>query len=262
MPRTARRISDSGFYHVISRGVGRMALFLDDEDRRFFLDGLLRACRGTRCAIIAWCLMDNHVHLIVSDGDGSLSKVMHRAQVRYAAYFLRRTGHVGHVFESRFKSKPIEDDGYLLAAVRYVHLNPWKAGICEASRYGWSSYREYAAEPMGDPLGEPMICDRGPVLELLGGPAAFRDLIDGRWDLPAYDPPRAGTRVSDDDMFDVAAVALGDIDPEAIRALDAGGRRRALGRLRDAGLSVRQIQFLTRLSGKTITRATTSLDPA
>ena len=128
MPRRARRSSESGYYHVMLRGNGRQVIFEDDLDRREFLRELSETMAQSGVSIVAWCLMSNHVHLLLADEQGSLSTAVHHLATRYARHFNRRTGHVGSVFDGRFKSVPVESDVQLLAAVRYIHENPVRAG--------------------------------------------------------------------------------------------------------------------------------------
>ena len=173
MPTAPRRISESGLYHVVARGNGRQLIFTDDGDREAFLERLEHAVRENELTVIAWCLMDNHVHLVVQDDSQRFAPVIGSLLGAYAKHFNRKTGHVGSVFQQRFFSEPIEDDEYLLASVRYVHINPEKAGICPAPEYRWSSYRAYAT---GDGDG---LCATGLVLDLLDGPKGFVELCDG-----------------------------------------------------------------------------------
>ena len=155
MARQSRAVSESGYYHVMLRGTGKRRLFEDDLDRRAFLRFASTATERYGVTVIAWCLMDNHVHLILLDQTHGLSGAMASLCTSYAKYVNERTGSVGHVFENRFKSKPIEDDSYLLVAVRYVHCNPAKAGICDAANYQWSSYHEYVSPNGSDqPLAD------------------------------------------------------------------------------------------------------------
>lgn len=130
--RAARRESESGYYHVVARGNGKQIIFESNDDRATFVRMLGESSSAAGVKIIAWCLMENHVHMVLEDADGRMSEAMRMLLSRYARYFNERTGHVGHVFQERFFSEPIEGDRYLLAAVRYVHLNPERAGVCPA----------------------------------------------------------------------------------------------------------------------------------
>ena len=111
MPRAPRAIAESGFYHVILRGNGKQIIFEDDADRRAFLDLLAKRAADAGIRILAWCLMENHVHLVLEDPTQTLSEMMRRLSGDYAQRFNRKSGRVGHVFEHRFKSCPIENEG-------------------------------------------------------------------------------------------------------------------------------------------------------
>ncbi|MGE5397741.1 MAG: REP-associated tyrosine transposase [Chitinophagales bacterium] len=146
MPRHQRILTETGTYHVMMRGNERKNLFLDDHDRQRFLETLFSKKQETGLFLYAYCLMDNHVHLLVREGKESLATTMKRVSTSYVYYFNQKNQRIGHLFQDRFKSEPIEDDSYLLAAARYIHNNPVKAGIVEkADKYRWSSYSSYLA---------------------------------------------------------------------------------------------------------------------
>jgi len=144
MPRTSRKLSASKIYHVMIRGNERKALFHDDEDRAWFISMLLSKKRKFKFILYAYCLMDNHVHLVINEGGDQISRIMKGIQVSYAYYFNKKYARVGHLFQDRFRSEVIENDRYLLATIRYVHQNPVKAGMIKhPSEYLWSSYNHY-----------------------------------------------------------------------------------------------------------------------
>ncbi len=143
MPRTARKISCSGFYHVMIRGVNKEIIFKDDRDRMNFLHLLKYYKTKLNCIIHAYCLMDNHVHILIEDNDCKLGELMRNITCVYAGEFNKKYKRVGHLFQERFKSQNIEDEFYLLRLIRYIHRNPEKAGICNTEDYKWSSYKEY-----------------------------------------------------------------------------------------------------------------------
>ena len=246
MPRLPREISDSGFYHVILRGSGKQIIIEDDADRRAFLDMLAIGADAAGISILAWCLMDNHVHMVLEDPHRALSDMMKRLAGSYAQRFNRKTGHTGHVFENRFKSCAIENDAYLLQAIRYVHDNPAKAGICPADEYPWSSYHEYVESSE--------ITDVGLVLDMLGGAEGFVAYSDDGQPRSYRFDRRA--RVPDDEMADVAHLVLGSVPARDVRALGKPDRDDALRALREIGLSVRQIERLTGIGHGTISRVT------
>ena len=144
MPRSCRKLSATKTYHVMIRGIDRKELFHDDEDRRRFVNTLALINHEGKFFIYAYCLMGNHVHLIINEGMDSISRIMKGLQVSYAYYYNKKYVRVGHLFQDRFKSEVIEDDRYLLSAIRYIHQNPVKAGIVKhQSEYPWSSYNYY-----------------------------------------------------------------------------------------------------------------------
>lgn len=113
MPRVARAKSSSGYYHVMARGSGGQLLFECGEDYAVFLESLGSCADEHSVSLIAYCLMPNHVHLLVRDGDDELGEMMRSLLSGYAQSYNKRTGHVGHVFQQRFKSCPVESDEYL-----------------------------------------------------------------------------------------------------------------------------------------------------
>lgn len=144
MPRIGRKLSESKTYHVMIRGNERKSIFLDDEDRSRFIEILYEKSKENKYTVYAYCLMDNHVHLLIAEGSNAISLIMKRINVSYAYYFNKKYGRIGHLFQDRFKSEVIEEDTYLLAVVRYIHNNPVKAGIVEKIQdYQWSSYPLY-----------------------------------------------------------------------------------------------------------------------
>ena len=239
MARQSRAVSESGYYHVMLRGTGKRRLFEDDLDRRAFLRFASTATERYGVTVIAWCLMDNHVHLILLDQTHGLSGAMASLCTSYAKYVNERTGSVGHVFENRFKSKPIEDDSYLLVAVRYVHCNPTKAGICDAANYQWSSYHEYVS-PNGC---DKSLADTSYLLKMLGSAASFERLhvldID-----PSYEFDMR-QRMNDEAAYNAARELLGAEELRSLAKRSREERRAPIRRLHEAGLSVRQIQRVT-----------------
>ncbi|WP_371363280.1 hypothetical protein SRRS_42120 [Sporomusa rhizae] len=174
MPRESRKRSESKIYHVMIRGNERRQIFLDDDDKIRFIDILKEKKQNQNYSIYAYCLMANHVHLLINEGDETISQIMKKINISYAYYFNKKYGRVGHLFQDRFKSEAIEDDGYLLSAVRYIHNNPVKANVVKkAEAYKWSSYGFYVGKChyAKDIIDEEVIlgmfsCDREKALEL------------------------------------------------------------------------------------------------
>lgn len=172
MPRSARLDVADALYHVIARGVERRPIVRDDADRGDFVRrlGVLVGREGVR--LFAFALMDNHVHLVVRRGPQPLGRLLQRLLTGYAGRFNRRHGRVGHLFQNRYKSVLCESDRYLLQLVRYVHLNPVRAGIVsDPERYQWTSHVSYLRRR------PPEWLDTDVVLMLLGGRSAYRRFV-------------------------------------------------------------------------------------
>lgn len=145
MPRQARLDIPGALHHVIVRGIDKSAIFRDAKDKARFLDRLGSNVLDGKASILAWALMDNHAHLLLRSGPGGLSSVMRKLLTWYAQHFNRRHGRSGHLFENRYKSILCDEDVYLAALIRYIHLNPIRAkvvaGLAELERYPWTGHR-------------------------------------------------------------------------------------------------------------------------
>ena len=142
MSRPIRIEFPNALYHVTSRGDRREDIFEDDEDRRTFLSTLEQVAAQFNWVCYAWCLMDNHYHLLIQTPDGNLSKGMRQLNGVYTQTSNRRYRRVGHLFQGRFKAILVDSDAYLLELSRYVVLNPVRADMAKkAADWPWSSYR-------------------------------------------------------------------------------------------------------------------------
>jgi len=156
MPRSPRINLPDAIYHVTSRGNGRAKIFWTDNDRKRFLRQLQDNLDAFSVVVYAYVLMDNHVHLLARTPRANLSQFMQRLNTSYALYARYKHRKPGHQFEARFKAKLIQDDTYLLALTRYIHLNPIKIAACRRlskrerierlESYRWSSYPGYIAK--------------------------------------------------------------------------------------------------------------------
>ena len=129
MTRALRVTYPGAFYHVTSRGNERKAVFKSERDREKFLEYLESATQRYDARIHAYCLMDNHYHLLVETVDGNLSQGMRHLNGVYTQRHNRRNSRTGHVFQGRYKSILVERESYLLELCRYVVLNPVRAGM-------------------------------------------------------------------------------------------------------------------------------------
>ncbi|SDE38369.1 hypothetical protein SPACI_039210 [Sporomusa acidovorans DSM 3132] len=144
MARKSREKSNSGIYHIILRGINRQSIFEDDEDRLKFIKDLAKYKEISQCRIFAYCLMDNHVHLLLEETQESISMMIQRVSSSYVIWYNRKHERCGHLFQERFKSEAIETNSYFLMVLRYIHQNPIKSKIInDVAAYQWSSYNEY-----------------------------------------------------------------------------------------------------------------------
>ena len=144
MPRKARKKGESGIYHIMLRGINRQVIFEDEDDLNVFLKTIKMYKTEFDCRIYAYCLMKNHVHLLIKIDNEELHKYMRKVAAKYVYWYNWKYDRVGGLFQDRYKSEPVEDDGYFLAVLRYIHQNPVKAGICgSVAAYKDSSYNEY-----------------------------------------------------------------------------------------------------------------------
>ena len=146
MPRTPRPIVPGQPLHLIQRGNNRTASFHDRHDFAFYLRVLHDVSRRAGCAIHAYVLMTNHVHLLVTpETEGGPARMMQGVGRRYVRYFNERRGRTGTLWEGRYRSTLVDSDRYFLACSRYIELNPVRAGIvADPAAYGWSSFRRNA----------------------------------------------------------------------------------------------------------------------
>lgn len=150
MTRPLRIEFPGALYHVTSRGNARAAIFADDIDRELFLETLGQVVERFNWRCHAYCLMDDHYHLMIETPDGNLAAGMRQLNGVYTQRFNRRHRRVGHVFQGRFKAILVDRDSYLLELCRYIVLNPVRARMVRrVDGYRWSSYRATAgsAEP-------------------------------------------------------------------------------------------------------------------
>lgn len=150
MPRQARLDIPGALHHIMVRGINKANIFKDDEDKTRFLERLGQNVTEGKCTVYAWVLMSNHVHILFKSGKEGISSVMRRLLTWYAQYYNRRHQRSGHLFENRYKSILCEEDTYLLALVRYIHLNPLRAKMVktleELDSYRWSGHRDIVAK--------------------------------------------------------------------------------------------------------------------
>ncbi len=125
------------------RGIDKRNLFFDNEDRNIFIENLIKAKGDGRFELFGYCLMDNHIHLLLKAIEEP-GVIMKRITVGYVWWNNRKYERTGHLFQNRYLSEPVEKEDYLLTVLRYIHQNPYKAGlVTDIKDYRWSSYDQY-----------------------------------------------------------------------------------------------------------------------
>ena len=244
MSRTARIFSESGFSHVMIRGVGRQVLFECADDYYYFIFLMKKYCEEMSLEVNAYCLMDNHVHMLLHDTGQELPDFMKKIGVSYALYFNSKYDRTGHLFQDRYKSIPIESERQLLATFRYILQNPEKAGICRARDYTWSSYREYGRQKS--------FTKTDLIEEALGTFAEFEQFMSIEEEQnEEYEP----IRKSNDEAHDIVLMVLGADSGTVLQKYGKEERNEVLRVLKKQGLSIRQIERLTGIGRSIIQRA-------
>ena len=144
MPRDNRQYNQQiNLYHIIIRGIDKQDIFNDDKDRNKFLEEISETQKKYGYQVCTYCLMDNHVHLVVYDVNQNISKAIQSLLIRYSMYFNKKQDRIGTLLQDRFLSRVITNKIYFLNVCRYVHQNPLKANISATEDYKWSSYQDF-----------------------------------------------------------------------------------------------------------------------
>lgn len=243
MPRTFRQRSSSNYFHVIVRGVGKQILFEEMSDYRYFLSLLKKKSLETSIKVCAYCLMENHVHLLLYDAYQNLPLFMKKIGISYAGYYNQKYQRTGHVFQDRYKSEAIDNDAYFLNALRYILKNPEKAGICRAEDYFWSSYDCYDRKNS--------FVDNTLLTNLIKSKSEYEAFIreESHESCMEFEPARK----TDDEAIELIR-RMGLKSGTSIRSLGKKERNEIILKLKKAGLSIRQIERLTGIGRGVIQR--------
>ncbi|MCI5825364.1 MAG: transposase [Arcanobacterium sp.] len=262
MVSSIRKISESGLYHVWTRGVGKQLIFENDDDRQIFLRILRWALEHFGCELHAYCLMDNHVHVLVRAADGQLSAFMQQLQALYARAFNQAHEREGSLFQPRFGSEPVETDRYYLGVVRYILLNPEEAGISRHDSYPWSSYREYVPQRGVPPVVAVTATEFA--LSMFRSAEDFARFVRAGAKSAQSDPcslgePATGItpyrRMIDSEAILLVCKIAGVDSPGKIASFPRNKRDEILRQLKELGLQQSQLCRLTGVSRSTVSRA-------
>ena len=256
MSTKPRRLSESGIYHITQRGVGRGIIYEDNDDRRVYLKLLQRIKRRYGFELYAYCLMGNHNHLLMRFENTSMSHAMRDLGSSYASYFNEKYDRVGHLFEKRYGSKPVESESHALCAVRYILQNPARCGLAESQDYPWSSYSDYVnTSPQGQ--GVHGLTDTAAMLGELGSGRQFKEFVEtfDEADSKRFASWRRRGTIDDAEASVMVANLLGVSNSMDVSGYDLSRRNTAVKQLSGLGLSPSQLARVTGLNRSAIYRA-------
>ena len=230
------------------RGINQQQIFEDSEDYDKFL-GILSECKGIcEYDLLAYCLMGNHIHLLLKEGSEPLEQVFKRICGRFVYWYNIKYCRVGHLFQDRFKSEPVDTEAYLLTVTRYIHQNPVKAGLCKhVWEYKYSSYAEY--------LGVTEFVDTHYVLDICGIDE-FVQLNNAPIETGCMDiSEKSIVRVTDEQARMLIQKIAKCGNASEFQNLDPERRNKCLQKLREKGVSIRQLSRLTGVSVYVVRKA-------
>ena len=252
MPRQRRKKSNTGVYHVMLRGINQENIFHEESDYLKFEKILRTSVTASKsdqgsllpsCKLHAYCLMTNHVHLLIEESGHEIGSIMKSIGVSYVSYYNKHYDRRGPLFEGRFKSEPVEDRDYFIRLLQYIHQNPVVAGmVTTAGDFKWSSWHEYAA--MGS-MENGLCC-----LELPFSKISKRELCEMVLILNER-AEGAGSQISPSRMTDNQALTAlkrlfgNQVNIEELKLMSKPDRREILKSALSLGVGVRQLSRLT-----------------
>ena len=223
------------------RGINQQQIFEDREDYEKFLE-IVKNCKAIcEFKLFAYCLMGNHIHLLIQEGTESLEQLFKRLCGRFVYWYNVKYRRVGHLFQDRFKSEPVDSDEYFFTVLRYIHQNPTKAGLCKSVEdYAYSSYMEY--------FNENSFVDRDYVLNLMTMDE-FVGLNKQAVDASCMDiAEKVMARVTDEQAQKLIRKISKCESVADFQSLEPEQRDKYLKKLKEQGLSIRQLSRLTGIS--------------
>ncbi len=238
MPRLPRQKSESGIYHIMLRGINQQTIFEEEEDYIKFLSTLETYKIVSGYKVFAYCLMSNHIHILLKVEKEDLDLIMKRIAGSYVYWYNWKYYRKGHLFEDRFRSEPIDDEHYLLTVLRYIHQNPVKAKIVEnIDKYKYSSYNEYTTS-------NGMLVDTEFMLNMLSK-EYFIEFHNEKNEDVCLDIDTQKFRISDRDAKKIIEEITNCKNITEIQSLSVEKRDEHIKKMKAEGLSIRQISRLT-----------------
>lgn len=241
MPRKPRQKSETGIYHIMLRGINQQVIFEDEEDYMKFIERLKEYKAVSGYKIFAYCLMSNHIHILIKVEKEDLDLIMKRIAGSYVYWYNWKYYRKGHLFQDRFKSEPVESDSDFLTVLRYIHRNPVKSGIVkEIDKYAFSSYNKYILE-------ENDLVDTEFALSI-SGKEEFVRFSKEENDDNCLDIDEKKFRLSDKDAKEIIKKISKCNNTTEFQELSQELRNKYIAKLKQKGLSIRQICRLTGVS--------------
>ena len=241
MPRLQRLKSRTGIYHIMARGIGQQRIFEQSEDYDQFLDFLFDVKKISGFVLYAYCLMGNHIHLLLKEGAEPISQIFKRLGTRYAQWYNGKYGRSGHLFQNRYGSEPVESDDYFLSVLIYIYQNPVKAGICSNTvDYEWSSRRLFSVRDEG-------LIDKAELTRIVSVSLIVQR--EHEWQEGAFlDEPKTGRRAAYADRTVAEKIKLicGAQNGPEFKRLPIDEQKLVVEKLREDRVPIRQI---ARVSG-------------
>lgn len=249
MARVARKQSETGIYHIMLRGNNRQQIFLDDEDNETFI-GIIKEYKVIcNFSLLAYCLMGNHIHILIKTNEIPVANIMKRIVVKFVYYYNIKYSRVGHLFQDRFKSEPVENDEYLFQVVRYIHQNPLKAGICNRiDEYKYSSYNDYMVKGNNKNI----LTDTDFILEMMPLSKLKKYHLEIDSEFKCIDIAPISIRVSDVEAIKIINDVLRVENIEDLKQQHKLVQMDIAKQLKNKGLSIRQISRITGISKRIV----------
>lgn len=242
MSRIPRIISNSGVYHVMLRAVNQRQIFFDDADYLYYIRLLKHYKTVSGYQLYAYCLMGNHVHLLIKEGPEKLATAFQRIGAAFAIWYNGKYERVGHIFQGRFKSEPVDTQNYLFTVLRYILRNPVAAGIClSPADYSYSNASVYFGYPDN-------LTDADFIFSLIDPKNLRQFILQDNQDSCLEMSPKVRNRMPDEKASELILREFGTLTPLVGRKKDRASFDMSVSKLFRAGISIRQLSRLTGIS--------------
>lgn len=259
MPRQARQHSPTGVYHVMMRGINRNDIFHDENDF-LKMEAILRIVSSplvrnddpvpAGCAIYAYCLMSNHIHLLIEERGESIDRTVKRIGVAYVSYYNKHYDRIGPLFQGRFRSEVVADPGYFIRLLNYIHLNPVRAGIVQnPGDYKWCSWNEYC---LPDETAIHGICEQKTPFSNMSRSELCKLVLSAQLEVDDITLNRERRRMRDEEVLDLLNRLLPD--GTSLRLASKLMRKSLIDTALQQGVGLRQIERITGINHVTLAR--------